>query len=66
MKHRSVMFLIVALALLLAPMAAYAAPTPAGFDATGSVGTFQPPRRRTRPSRNKPSALCWIMSKSAA
>ena len=58
-RHR-ILYLVIALALLLAPMAAYAAPTPAGFDAAGSnVGALQPaaPANEAKPQ----DAACALL-----
>ena len=58
-RHR-ILYLVIALALLLAPMAAYAAPTPTGFDAAGSdVGTLQPaaPANESKPQ----DAACALL-----
>ncbi|HSN78645.1 MAG TPA: hypothetical protein VL334_26545, partial [Anaerolineae bacterium] len=44
MKRHRILCLFIALALLLAPVAAYAAPTPADFHSTGaSAANPQPP-----------------------
>ena len=67
MQRRSVLYLFVALGLLLAPMAAYAAPTPTGFDAAGSnVGTVQPAAPANEAKPKTPPVPCWTMSRSAA
>ena len=58
-RHR-ILYLFIALALLLAPMAAYAAPTPAGFDAAGAnVGALQPaaPANEAKPQ----DAACALL-----